>query len=229
MSDLKLFELGKVYCKSSIGFNEFTKLSLFITSNRQDESWTRISEKSSFYTLKSSVEKILARIGLGENLKQDNLMNDLIEDGYSLYHSNLKIAELGWINSNLQKEMGIKNSVFYAELEWDNIIKLSLTTKTLFKPVPKTQFVRRDFSLLLDESIKFDQIRNIALKSQKNLLQNVGLFDVYEGKNLAKGKKSYAVSFIFQDQEKTLQDIQIDTIMQSIKTNLESELGAELR
>jgi len=227
--NLKLFELGKVYLKSATGYKEYTKLALFITGDQRDENWTNANEKSSFYSLKSTVEKILARIGLSENLKQERLANDLIEDGYSLFHSKQKIAEIGWINSTLQKEMGLKNAVFYAEFEWDVLIKLSVNVKTEFKPIPKTQFVRRDFSLLLDESVKFDQIKSIALKSEKNLLQNVGLFDVYEGKNLAQGKKSYAVSFVFQDQEKTLQDSQIDTIMQTIKAGLEKELGAELR
>jgi len=227
--NLKLFELGKVYHKSTSGYEEYTKLALFITGERRDENWTNATEKSSFYSLKSTIEKILTRIGLSQNLKQESLTNDLIEDGYSLLHSKQKIAEIGWINSTIQKEMGLKNSVFYAEFDWDVILKLCVTTKTEFKPIPKTQFVRRDFSLLLDESIKFEQIKSIAFKLEKNLLHNVGLFDVYEGKNLAKGKKSYAVSFIFQDSEKTLQDSKIDTIMQTIKADLENELGAELR
>jgi len=227
--NLKLFEFGKVYSKSTAGYNESRKLAIFITGDRDAENWTNKVEKSSFYSLKGIVEKILTRLGLNENHIIETLANDLIEDGYSINVAKNKIADLGWITQSVQKEMGIKNRVFYAELDWDVLLKLASKSGLRFKAIPKTQFVRRDYSLLLNENIKFEQIKNLAQQSEKKLLKNVGLFDVYEGKNLAEGKKSYAVSFLFQDDEKTLQDAQIDTIMQSIKTSLEENLGAELR
>ena len=127
------------------------------------------------------------------------------------------------------KAFGVKNQVYYAELDWDQIIELSHLNKINFRAIPKTQFARSDFSLLLDRNIRFNEIQSIAKKVDRKLLKEVGLFDVYEGKNLEKCKKSYAVSFIFQDEEQTLKDSQIDATMQRIRMELEKQIGAELR
>lgn len=228
-ADLKLFEFGKIYGKTETGFTESKKLALFLTGARYEENWITSNQKSTFFTLKSVVLKIFERLGLGGHLSDGAKINTALEGGITYSANNAVLCELGWINPKLIKEKGIKQQVFYAEFNWDNLLLAVSKNKTEYKPIPKTQFVRRDFSLLLDEHISFESIKKIALSSTKKLLRNVNLFDVYEGKNLASGKKSYAVSFIFQDDEKTLQDTQVDGMMATIREKLHSELGAELR
>ena len=136
---------------------------------------------------------------------------------------------MGWASPELKKHFGIKQDVFIADLDWDAIIDSLKFTKIKYAELPKTFAVRRDFSLLLDTQVNFSEIEEIAMNCDKKLLKEVGLFDVYEGKNLEEGKKSYAVSFIFQDQEKTLKDQQVDAIMDKIRHQLEGKLGAQLR
>lgn len=227
--DLKLFEFGKVYSYVDGAYIERKKLGIWICGLADAENWSNEGKKSSFYSLKGVVEALLKKLGIDKAPRVEILKTDLFEDGYSISITNKNIGELGWINSDTRTVFGVKNSVYYAELDWDTLIELSHLNKINFKPIPKTQFARRDFSLLLDNNVRFDSIQSIATKIDRKLLKDVGLFDVYEGKNLEKGKKSYAVSFIFQDEEKTLKDVQIDGIMQRIRTELEKQLGAELR
>jgi len=139
------------------------------------------------------------------------------------------IGELGWISTASKKHFGIKQDVFIADLDWDALTQSLKLVKNIYKEIPKTFEVRRDYSLLLDKQITFNAIEQAAKSCDKKILKNVGLFDVYEGKNLEEGKKSYAVSFHFQDAEQTLKDEQVDAVMQKIRTELESKLGAELR
>jgi len=227
--DLKLYEFGKVYFKTEKGYLEKNKLAIFITGNKSAENWNHTRSTTNFYTIKGIIEKLFLCLGLNDKITTQAINNDLYEDGYSLSINELHIGDYGWVTTEFKKQFGIKNDVYCAELDWDILLKFASNNKTSFVPISKTQFVRRDYSLLLNEEVKFDQIEKIAVKSERNLLKKVGLFDVYEGKNLEKGKKSYAVSFYFQHPEKTLQDKQIDNIMQIIRTNLEKELGAELR
>jgi phenylalanyl-tRNA synthetase beta chain len=139
------------------------------------------------------------------------------------------VGQIGSVNKATLKHFGVKQEVFVAELDWDIVLDSLKLTKTIYKELPKTFAVRRDFSLLLNTEVRFAQIRDIAKKVDKKLLQEVGLFDVYEGKNLPEGKKSYAVSFTFQDAENTLKDEQVDHVMEQIRGQLEAQLGAELR
>jgi phenylalanyl-tRNA synthetase beta chain len=157
------------------------------------------------------------------------LLNDVFEDGYNIAIAKKSIVDFGWIRKDILDEYGIKNEVYYASFDWDVVVDLSIMNKITAKPLPKTQFVRRDFSLLINKSVKFAEIQEIAKSVERNILKEVGLFDVYEGKNLAKNKKSYAVNFIFQDDEKTLKDAQVDAIMNNIRTKLEEDLDAVLR
>jgi len=168
-------------------------------------------------------------LGINKNVQISSLSSDLFEDGYQIKIAKKIVGEIGWVKPELLKQFKVKNQVFYADLNWDNIIDLTVMNKVKFTELPKTQFVRRDFSLLLDENITFAQIQEIARKADRKILKGVGLFDVYEGKNLEKGKKSYAVNFIFQDQDKTLQDKAVDKIMDKIRQGLEKELNAQLR
>jgi phenylalanyl-tRNA synthetase beta chain len=140
-----------------------------------------------------------------------------------------KIGEIGWIAQDLKKGFGLRNDVFVADLDWDALLDSLKLAKVKYKELPKTFAVRRDFSLLLNKSVAFSEIESLARGCEKKLLQQVGLFDVYEGKNLEEGKKSYAVSFTFQDPEVTLKDQQIDAIMDKIRKELETKLEAQLR
>lgn len=227
--DLKLFEFGKAYKKSKASYEESNRLAIWLTGQDQPENWTQQQQKSDFYMLKGIVEGLFGKLGIWKNPASTPLKNDLLEDGYTISITGKKVATIGWVRKDILAEFDIKDSVFYADVDWDNIIELSVMNTIRYSEIQKTQFVRRDFSLLLNQSVKFGDIREIAEKVDRKILQEIGLFDVYEGKNLEKGKKSYAVSFIFQDPEKTLKDKQVDAIMDRIRASLESELGAELR
>jgi phenylalanyl-tRNA synthetase beta chain len=233
--NLKLFEFGKIYQKfndtdvSENKYVETQKLGIWLSGLKETENWAASKNKVSFYTLKGIVEAILTKLGIFKNVQISPLTNDLFEDGYQIKIAKKIIGEIGWIKPSVLKLFKVKNQVFYADLNWDQIIDLTIMNKVKFTELPKTQFVRRDFSLLLDETVTFSQIQDIARKTDRKLLKDVGLFDVYEGKNLEQGKKSYAVSFTFQDQEKTLKDEIIDKIMSKIRQQLEQELNAELR
>ncbi|MNU99966.1 Phenylalanine--tRNA ligase beta subunit [compost metagenome] len=163
-------------------------------------------------------------------LQEEGLQNqEILADGYQVRILKSTVGTIGWVNSKVKKYFGVKQDVFVADLDWDAILASLKLSKTQYKELPKTFEVRRDFSLLLDSKVRFSEIEQIARKADKKILQKVGLFDVYEGKNLQEGKKSYAVSFTFQDQEQTLKDSQVDGIMNTIRTELEKQLGAELR
>ena len=226
--NLRLFEFGKVYQKFGENYEETEKLGIWLTGRKANENWSSANDNQSYFALKGIVESILERLGLSTNTKSGALKSDLFEDGMSLSIGKKNIGEIGWVRMDLLKQFGIKNDVFYADLNWGELVAHQFMNSVKYKPLPKTQFVRRDFSLLLDETVKFSDIEAIARKTDRKILKEVGLFDVYEGKNLDKGKKSYAVNFIFQDQE-TLKDKTVDKIMENIRQKLESELKAELR
>ncbi|MBL7898076.1 MAG: phenylalanine--tRNA ligase subunit beta, partial [Crocinitomicaceae bacterium] len=227
-NEIKLFEFGKVYSKKE-KFNESEKLVIAISGDRNKENWKDKNDKSDFYTIKAIVELLIKKLGLDKSIFIEGPVQREFGYGQTVEFKKNKLVQFGSVSPLILKEFGIRTDVFYAEFDWDKILDLATDAKIEYKPVPKTQFVRRDFSLLLDSSVRFQQIVNIAFTADKKLLKDVNLFDVYEGKNLPAGKKSYAVSFTFQDEEKTLQDAQIDQLMESIRKKLETELKAELR
>ncbi|MFT7351384.1 MAG: phenylalanyl-tRNA synthetase beta chain [Flavobacterium sp.] len=226
-SDLKLFEFGKSYRKLLSGFNEKKHLTLFATGNRLSETWVQKQESSGFYLFKGYVETILQRLGYSK-INNFPVSSDVFSEGLALATGNDILVEFGSIKKSVLKHFDIKQEVFYAEFNWDLILKL-ISNKIKFTAIPKFPEVRRDLSLLLDQSVAFETVYSVAKQTEKTLLKNVSLFDVYEGSNLPEGKKSYAVSFILQDTTKTLTDVQIDKIMKKLQTNLETELGATLR
>ncbi|WP_107038153.1 phenylalanine--tRNA ligase subunit beta [Brumimicrobium mesophilum] len=228
-SDLGLFEFGKIYQKFNAEFIENKRLSIFLTGAKQVEQWNSNQGEVSFFTLKGIVTSILERLGLDALLSTKALKKSILEDGIQLYIQKDKIGEIGWTSNKMNKSLGLKQRVYIADLDWDMILSLGNRNKTQFKPLPKAFEVRRDYSLLLDKSVTFQQIEEIARKTDRKLLKEVKLFDVYEGDKLPENKKSYAVSFHFQDNEKTLKDVQIDKIMEDIRKQLESQLKAELR
>jgi len=226
-SDLKLFEFGKSYHKFLSGYEEIKHLTLFQTGNRNQENWTNSQKSSDFFLFKGYVESIFSRLGIS-NPKSVAVASDVFSEGIAFGQGSDALVEFGVVKKSILKHFGIKQEVFYADFNWANVLK-AMSSKIKYTEIPKYPEVRRDLSLLLDESVTFDSIYNLAKQTEKSLLKNVNLFDVYQGSNLPEGKKSYAVSFIIQDNAKTLTDVQIDKIMEKLQKNLETVLGASLR
>ena len=237
--DLRLYEFGNCYHATGVelpenplkSFSEEEHLALFVSGQKERESWAFPQSGSSFFQLKGYVENLLLKLGMKpENLKSEDFSNDLISEGLVYSTTNgRKLVEFGIIHKKLQKEFDIENPVYYADFLMDNLLLEQKNNKTLFAELPKYPEVRRDLALLLDKQVRFVQIRELAGKVERKLLRSVNLFDVYEGKGVPEGKKSYAVSFILRDDEKTLNDKQIDKIMQKLIFTFEKELGATLR
>ena len=226
-SDLKFFEFGKTYHKFPSGYEEFKHLTMFITGNRNQESWTNAQKPSDFFLFKGYVNAVLERLGI-QKLQNLPMSSDVFSEGIAIGFGNNTLVEYGVVKKSILKHFDIKQEVLFADFNWALILKL-LSNKIKFIEIPKYPEVRRDLSLLLDESISFDAIYKLARQTEKSLLKDINLFDVYQGKNLPEGKKSYAVSFTIQDNTKTLTDVQIDKIMSKLQKNLETELGASLR
>ncbi|MFD1613573.1 phenylalanine--tRNA ligase subunit beta [Gelatiniphilus marinus] len=226
--DLKLFEFGKTYHHYNQTRAENKHLALFVTGNQHKESWNVASKKSDFFFLKGSVSALLNRLGIAR-YNETPIKSDLFSEGLSLSLGKTKLVDLGLVKKSIIKHFNISQDVLFAVFNWDAILEALKHHSITFKAIPKYPEVRRDFALLLDDAVTFGSIYKIAKQTEKQLLKDVNLFDVYQGKNLPKGKKSYAVGFTFQDENKTLTDKQIDKIMNKLKTNFEKQLGAELR
>ncbi|PZX92630.1 phenylalanine--tRNA ligase subunit beta [Flavobacterium aquariorum] len=226
-SDLKLFEFGKSYHKFLSGYEEIKHLTLFQTGNRNQENWTNAPKVSDFFLFKGYVEAILSRLGIA-NAKSVAVTSDVFSEGIALGLGNDVLVEFGVVKKSVLKHFGIKQEVFYADFNWANVLKV-MSSKIKYTEIPKYPEVRRDLALLVDQNVTYDAIYAIARQTEKSLLKNVNLFDVYEGQNLPEGKKSYALSFTIQDTAKTLEDAQIDKIMNKLIKNFETELGASLR
>ncbi len=225
--DLKLFEFGKTYHKLPSGYDEPKHLTLFVSGNRSEENWTLTQKPTDFFLFKGYVNSILERLGVCKTQSKP-LTSDVFAEGLAIVCGNDTLVEFGTVKKSILKHFDIKQELFYADFNWSLVLKL-LSTKIKFTDIPKYPEVRRDLALLVDEAVAFESIYNIARQTEKSLLKNVNLFDVYQGKNLPEGKKSYAVSFTLQDTTKTLTDEQIDKIMSKLQKNMETELGASLR
>ncbi|WP_411030952.1 phenylalanine--tRNA ligase subunit beta [Spongiimicrobium sp. 3-5] len=226
--NLKLFELGKTYHKSSNEWVENKHLCLLISGNRFEDSWATETRKMDFFYLKAIVENILDRLGISETISS-YIESNIYSEGLTLTKNNKELVSLGPIDMGILKRFDLKQEVLFADFNWDNILGLVSKNEAVFTEIPKYPEVKRDFALLLDQHITFKQIRELALQTERNLLKHVNLFDVYTGKNLPNGKKSYAVSFTLQNKSNTLTDKQIDKIMGKLRSKYEQELGAELR
>jgi phenylalanyl-tRNA synthetase beta chain len=226
-SDLKLFEYGKTYHKLLSGYEERKHLTMFITGNRNQESWTNTQKPTDFFLFKGYVNAVLSRLGI-QKTQNIPVTSDVFSEGIAIGFGNDVLVEFGVVKKSILKHFDIKQEVLYADFNWALILKL-LSNKIKYAEIPKYPEVRRDLSLLLDDNVSFDSIYNLARQTEKSLLKDISLFDVYQGKNLPEGKKSYAVSFTIQDNTKTLTDAQIDKIMGKLQKNLETELGASLR
>ena len=225
--DLKLFEFGKTYHKLPSGYDEPKHLTLFVTGNRNSESWTTTEKPSDFFLFKGFVDSVLNRLGICKTQNKP-VESDVFAEGIAVACGNDILLEFGTIKKSILKHFDIKQEVLFADFNWNLILNL-ISNKIKFTDIPKYPEVRRDLALLVDNSVTFDTIYHIARQTEKSLLKDINLFDVYQGKNLPEGKKSYAVSFTLQDNTKTLTDEQIDKIMNKLQKNLESEVGASLR
>lgn len=239
--NLRFFEFGNCYhfdaakaesCDEPIrAYREETHLGLWLTGKRVEGSWAHPDEETTFYELKAYVENILRRIGMPQGmLVMEKSDNNIFDKGLVMKNRGGKVfVEIGVVCRKLQKQADIDRPVFYADLNWDALVKGVRKNVVTFKEISKFPSVSRDLALLLDNNVEFEQIERIARQTEKKLLKKVELFDVYQGKNLPEGKKSYAVNFILQDEQKTLNDKQIDAIMTKLIANLKKQLGAELR
>ena len=238
--NLRFFEFGNVYTFSPEkqndddpmqAYKEQYHCGLWVTGKRVEGSWAHKNEDSTFYELSACVENILRRIGVKPGMiVRKKSENAIFSGGLAIENRGGKLLiEMGIITKKLQKQFGLDNPVYYAELNWTALMKVIKKNEVLYTEISKFPAVSRDLALLVDTSVEFAQIEQIARQTEKKLLKQVELFDVYEGDKLPAGKKSYAVNFILQDEEKTLGDKQIDAIMQKLIANLKKQLNAELR
>jgi len=245
-SDLKFYEFGNCYHYNGElkikneelilndplkAYSEEPHLGLWLTGNKSAQSWVRKEEKTTFYQLHAYVNNILVRLGVDlAKVTVERLENELFSDGLMLKAANGKaLGFIGIVARKQLKAFDIDQEVYYADLDWNTLIKQNKQYKAVITDLPKYPEVKRDFALLVDKSIEFADLARAAFGTEKKLLKNVYLFDVYEGKNLEAGKKSYALSFILQDAENTLKDTQIENIMNRLKATFEEKFNATLR
>jgi len=238
--NLRFFEFGNVYTFSPEkqndedpmqAYKEQYHLGLWVTGKRVEGSWAHQNEDATFYELSAYVENILRRVGVKAGvLVRKKSDNAIFSNALTIENrGGKKIAEMGIIAKKLQKQFGLDNPVYYAEINWTALMKVIKKNQVLYTEISKFPAVSRDLALLVDKNVEFAQIEQIARQTEKKLLKKVELFDVYEGDKLPAGKKSYAVNFILQDEEKTMGDKQIDAIMQKLIANIKKNLNAELR
>ena len=246
-SDLKFYEFGNCYHYDKLkveslklkgidaeplaAYSEEPHLGLWLTGNKAAQTWVRKEEKTSFYQLRAYVNNIFVRMGVDTaKVTVERLENELFSDGLVLKAANGKaLGFIGIVARKQLKAFDIDQEVYYADLDWNALIKQNKQYKAVINDLPKYPEVKRDFALLVDKTIEFADLARAAFATEKKLLKNVYLFDVYEGKNLEAGKKSYALSFILQDTENTLKDTQIENIMNRLKATFENQFHATLR
>lgn len=243
--DLKFYEYGNCYHFNAANrnianrnptnyltpYSEEYHLGLWITGNKTAQTWIHPEEKASFYELKAYVENVLARLGVERNavIVEESADDVFAKNLVFSTRGGKLLAKLGSIQVGLLKKFDIDTEVFYADILWKTLMDQAKKAKVSYSELPKYPEVRRDLALLIDNTVRFADIEKIALATEKKLLKNVALFDVYEGKNLPQDKKSYAVSFTLQDETQTLNDKLIDGIMNKLIKNFETQLGASLR
>jgi len=226
--NLKLFEFGKTYHKFDDKTIENKHLGLFITGNRYEDNWTNATQKTSFFTLKATVESILQRLGIN-TITTAPTKETIFSEGLSLKSETLELVNLGLVHKKILKEYDLKNEVLYADFNWDAILKLLQNNTLVYQEISKFPEVKRDFALLIDNEVSFKALYDIAFETEKKYLKEVNLFDVYTGDKLPSGKKSYAVSFALKSDVATLTEEQIEKIMGKFQENFKNKLGAELR
>ena len=226
-ADLKLYEFGKTYHQYK-KYTENRKLMLLACGKQKAENWNNKNDKIDLFWMKEQVEHILIRLGITK-LKGIAINNSYLNNGFSFAVKKNTVATFGTVKKKMLKAFDVKSEVLYAEFDWDTIIKLCKASKTTYQNVPKFPAVRRDLALLVDTSVEFNTLQSLANQCENQLLKSVNLFDVYEGNNLPTGKKSYALSFVLQDENKTLTDKHIDKTMEKLIKVFQEKAGAEIR
>ena len=226
--DLKFFEFGKVYRQQGEEQEEESRLSILVSGKTQRDHWTGKSSEAGFFYMKGIIHQVLERMGAGPfvELPADDAR---FSEGLILKQGKEDIAVFGLVHPKFLDVFEIRQPVLYADLSWEILLKNVTQKRFEYRDIPKFPEVKRDFALLLDTEVSYQEVRDLAFKTEHKLLQDVQLFDVYTGKSLPPGKKSYAVSFTLLNKDKTLTDKQIDAAMKRLQTHYETELGAELR
>jgi phenylalanyl-tRNA synthetase beta chain len=227
-SDLKLFEFGKTYHLIQDKYVERPRLLLVLSGNVETEQWNQKPQAVSFYNLKAAVDAVISRLGVG-NYQVDEVSDGDFAYGLKYYRGEKAIVTFGAVTAADKKKADIDKAVFYADFDWALLLDMAKKNKIVNKDIPKYPVVRRDLSLLVDTAVTFETLKTIAFKTEKKLIKNIQVFDVYLGENLPQGKKSYALNFSLQDENQTLTDKQIDSVMQKIIYNLAQTANAEIR
>jgi len=227
-SDIKFYEFGKTYHLINEKYVERPRLLIVLSGAKQSEQWNHQATSSTFYNLKGAVDAIVTRLGLA-SFQTAEVKDENFAYGLKYFRGDKTLVTFGAVTNADKKAAGLKQDIFYADFDWAFVLDALKKNKIINKEVPKYPAVRRDLSLLVDQAVTFDELKTIAFKSEKKLVKNVQVFDVYQGDKLPEGKKSYALNFTLQDEEQTLTDKQIDAIMQKIITNLAQTAKAEIR
>ncbi|KQC00286.1 phenylalanine--tRNA ligase subunit beta [Pedobacter sp. Hv1] len=227
-ADLKFYEFGKTYHLIEGTYVERPRLLVLISGAKQAEQWNHVTTPSTFYNLKAAVDAVIGRLGLN-NYQSEEIKDENFAYGLKYFRGAQTLVSFGAATAADRKQTGVDKEVFYADFDWALLLDAVRKNKIVNKEVPKYPAVRRDLSMLVDEQVTFDELKTIAFKTEKKLIKQVQVFDVYQGDKLPEGKKSYALNFTLQDEEQTLTDKQIDAIMQKIITNLAQTAKAEIR
>jgi len=227
-ADLKFYEFGKVYSVNEDKYTESQRFAIFITGDASAAAWNQKAQPSSFYNLKALVDGILQKLNITDTTLEDCTCSKMAY-GLNYIKNGKTLVKFGAVAKEALKKTDIDREVFYADFSFDQIMQIVKKNKIVYQEISKFPAVKRDLSMLVDKGVTFDQLRRIAQRTERKLLQLVDIFDVYQGDKLPAGKKSYALSFVLQDAEKTLTDKAIDSVMQKIMYNLEKEAGAEIR
>ncbi|QCR23561.1 phenylalanine--tRNA ligase subunit beta [Pontibacter sp. SGAir0037] len=226
--DLKVYELGKIYEQQEGKYKESVKLSLFVTGNMTAESWQQPSAKAVFHSLAGVVQNVLHKLNAADYESQPLEPNSYVSQGISYVKNGTVVAQLGLLDAKMARSLDVKEQVWYAELNWDYLLK-KYKSSLVAEELPKFPEVRRDLSLVLDKNVSFDQVKQIAFRTERKLLQDINVFDVYEGDKIEAGKKAYAISFTLLDKQQTLTDKVIDATMNRLMQQFEKQLGAFIR
>lgn len=226
-TNLRLFEFGKTYSVQEGDYVEKNRLAIYMTGNIENENWINKTKKVAFHDLSHVVNLVISRL-LSKELKNDVIHDFPFEYGLKMLLNDKELVKMGKVSSALTKKTGLKQEIFYADIDWDLLLKKT-NNNIVYEEVSKFPEVRRDLSLVIDKKVSFEEIRKIAQNNEQRLLRSINVFDVYEGENIDKDKKAYAISFILQDKEKTLTDKVIDKTMTKLMSSFESDLGAIIR
>jgi phenylalanyl-tRNA synthetase beta chain len=238
-ANLRMYEVGNCYAFNAekaqeentlAKYEESYRIGITVTGLATQLAWNSKAEGSSFFTLRGTVERLLKRFGIDiYSLQSESIDDDLYADAIVFKQGPKEVLRMGVVSPIVRKKFDIKQDVYFAEIDFDQLIKMTKKSKVQFKELSKFPEVKRDLALLVNKNVTFSQLRSIAFATEKKLLKSVSLFDVYEGDKLPEGKKSYALSFILEDKNQTLTDKQIERTMANLQAQLEQKTGAEIR